>query len=103
MTEYLNVTMAGEHAFGYLESHPLPKRLKILPRRFRRQGAYSFARHRAKLSGETLHAQIKSDLREAGAIPSWLIGILINIAIKALMGLLEKWWQKRNLDSTGGA
>lgn len=61
---------------------------------FRWHVAESFVKHRNGSEGDELAVKIRADLEEAKAIPPWMISILVNVAIKALMALLEKWWNK---------
>ena len=84
----------GESARDFLKGERLPKLAKLAGHTFRWHVAESFAKHRGRLHGEKLREQIHADLQAESAIPPWMIAILVDLAIKAIMAILERWWHR---------
>ena len=88
------MTRHGNEARAFLSKRRLPQVARLAGPNFRWHVAESFVKHRNDTSGDELAGKIRADLEEANAIPQWMISILVNVAIKALIALLEKWWNK---------
>jgi hypothetical protein len=100
----------------WLSGQSLDWKVRRLPSLFRRRVLEGFLLYRPRYTGAALHEKLvefvyEEDAKalksgEALAIPPWLIGVLVNIAIKVLMKLYERWWQSRGsltIPNTGGA
>lgn len=86
------MTRHANEARAFLNKRRLPRLARMAGPNFRWHVAESFVAHRLNMEGDGLREQIRADVEEAGAIPPWMVSVLVSIAIKSLVALLEKWW-----------
>lgn len=100
MTPY---SAAQEH----MRHQPLNWRLRRIPLPVRDLIVEGFVLNRGRLRGEDLVTRIYQHVHEsnrlsvegghANAIPPWLIALALKWAIRAMMRILERWWNKKEL------
>lgn len=107
MTPY---SAAQEH----MRHQPLNWRLRKVPLPVRDLIVEGFVLNRGRLRGVALEERIFQHVHEsnrlavegghANAIPTWLIALALEWAIRAMMKILERWWDRRPaVENTGGA
>jgi hypothetical protein len=84
-------------AMAWMAEQPLSFRVRRLPRHFRSKVAEGFVLYRGRYSGTLLHEKVLNFVEsEPASIPLWLIGPLLDIAVRLVIALLERWWKKHN-------